>query len=236
MAGHDRTKRYGVRLVEVKKKCFIGIVDEPLVEEDKRETLNTKRNAQLQENHNDLCQRLIHALDDKIFVTKCLAFVTSLVTGENLDVPPRKLEYEEVNGALSLSEKERIMNRLTDANLTLSADMKTLSALNRALLKKFSDHLSRPETNTPDIFYQAFRSGSYSRCAKNLGFRSSNQPFTLPSIYEGPLHERSLVDKDGLKNHCEGARPSDLFPMSDSTARILRFVKHWDFKDLERDI
>jgi hypothetical protein len=128
MAGHDRTKRYGVRLVEVKKKCFIGIVDEPLVEEDIRETLNTKRNAQVQENHNDLCQRLIHALDDKIFVTKCLAFVTSLITGENSDVPPRKLEYEEVNGALSLSEKERIMNRLTDANLTLSADIKTLSA------------------------------------------------------------------------------------------------------------
>jgi hypothetical protein len=72
--------------------------------------------------------------------------------------------------------------RLTDANLTLSADIKTLGALNRAFLRKISDRLIRPELNTPNIFYRAFRPGSYSRYDENLGFRSSNQSFTLLPI------------------------------------------------------
>lgn len=237
MARHDLTERYGIRLFYVHKREYVGIADEPLIEERIRESLDNKHNAQLQERHNDLRRKLIHDTDDKIFVADSLAFVTSLVTHETLNIPARRLEYEEINEALPLSEKERIMRiRQADANLTLSADTRTLSTLNKAVLKKFSDHLIQPEENTPDVFYRAFRFGSYSRYDKDLGFRSSNQPFTLPSSYEGPLHESSLVDKDGLKNHCEGTRPSDLIAMSDSPARILRFVEHPDFNNLNGKI
>jgi hypothetical protein len=39
MTDHDITKRYGISLVEVKKKTYRGFVDEPLIEEEIRKNL-----------------------------------------------------------------------------------------------------------------------------------------------------------------------------------------------------
>jgi hypothetical protein len=108
-----------------------------------------------------------------------------------------------VNEALSLSEKEGIIKiRLANAKLTLPSDIETLKALNKSLLSKGFDRLIPPEPNTLDVLYRAFRPGSYSRYDMKLGFRASDQPFTLPFNHEGPLHESSLVDEDVFENHC----------------------------------
>lgn len=104
------------------------------------------------------------------------------------------------------------------------------------LLSQTIKRLSTPEPDTPEILYRAFRSDNHGRFDKHLGFRSSNQPFTLITDHGGPLHESSLVDKDSLKNHCEGNHPSDLIAMSDSPARILRFIKNWNFNDMRGDV
>lgn len=238
MAGHDLTERYGVRRVHVNRSCHVGFVDEPpLTQRQIKENLDNERNAQRQEKHNDLCRRLVNVLDDRIFLAESLVLVTSLVTGGALHVPPQRLQYEEANEALSLPEIEKkIKIRLLDASLTLPTDIGTLKALNKVLLSRSSEHLIRPEPNTPGIFYRAIRSSSYSRYDKDLGFRSSKQPFTLPSSHGGPLHESSLVDQDALKNHCEGNQPSDLIAMSDSPTRILRFIQNWDLRDLKGDM
>ena len=237
MAEHDLKEKYGVRPVDVKRAFYIGIKDKPLTEEQKRQNQDKKRNAQLQEEYNDQRQRLVNILDDKIFLADSLALIASQLLGGGLHVPRQRLEYEEANEDLPLSEKKRnIGNRLTDAGLTLPADIKTLNTLSKVLLSQNFENLNRPEPNTPDIFYRAIRSDSHGRYDKHLGFRSSRQPFTLPPNHGGPLHESSLVDKDILKNHCEGNRPSDLIAMSDSPARILRLIKHWDFDDLKGDM
>jgi hypothetical protein len=90
---------------------------------------------------------------------------------------------------LSLPEMTGNMRvRLTDASLTLPTDIKTLHTLSKVLLGRGSEHSDGPEPNTPGIFYRAFRSGSYSRYDKDLGFRPSRQPLTLSSNHDGPLH------------------------------------------------
>ncbi|GLA78630.1 hypothetical protein AtubIFM55763_011644 [Aspergillus tubingensis] len=240
MAAHDIPERYGVHPVRVARGRLIRFADKPpLTEGQIRENQANERNSQLQEEYNHLCRRLVNALDDKIFLTDSLGFIASLVTGGALPIPCRgpNNQYEEVDGDLSLPEKNSIMRiRLADVLLTLSADTQTLNTLNKVLLSRSCEHSVRPEPNTPGIFYRSIRSSSYSRYDKHLGFRSSRQPFTLPSNHHGPLHESSLVDKDVLKNQCVGGGPSDLIAMSDSPARVLRFIKHWDFRDLEGEM
>lgn len=240
MAAHNVPERYGVRPVRIVRHYNIAFADgPPLTEGQIRENRVNERDVQLQEEYNVLCQRLVNTLDDKIFLADSLGFVASLVTGGALPIPCQSFhyKYEEPNRELLLPEKNmNIRIRLTDMLLTLSTDIKTLNTLNKVLLGRCCEHSVRPEPNTPRILYRAIRSCSYSRYDKHLGFRSSRQPFTLPSNHDGSLHESSLVDKDVLKNHCEGGRPSDLIAMSDSPTRILRFIKYWDFGDLKGDM
>lgn len=240
MAAHDVPERYGVRPARILRHYYIPLAGRPpLTDEQIRENRANERNAQLQEEYNALCQRLVNALDDKIFLADSLGFVASLVTGGSLPIPCQSLhnKYEEATGELPLPEKNRNMRiRLTDVLLTLSADIQTLNTLNKFLLGRSCEHSIRPEPNTPRILYRAIRSSSYSRYDKHLGFRSSRQPLTLPSNHDGSLHESSLVDKDALKNHCEGGRPSDLIALSDSPVRILRLTKHWDSRDPKGDM
>jgi hypothetical protein len=240
MAGHDIPERYGIRPVRIVKSSHVQIAGRPpLTERQIRENWDNERNVQLQEQYNDLCRSLVNILDDKIFLADSLGFVTSVVAGGPLHVPCHSVEYEyeEADSMLSLPEMTGNMRvRLTDASLTLPTDIKTLHTLSKVLLGRGSEHSDRPEPNTPGIFYRAFRSGSYSRYDKDLGFRSSRQPLTLSSNHDGPLHESSLVNYDILKNHCQGNQPSDLIAMSDSPARVLGFIEHWDFKDLEGDM
>lgn len=237
MADRHPNKRYGIGPVEVERSFYIGFEDNPLTEEQIRQNQVNKRNLQLQENYNNECQKLINTLDDKIFLSDSLAFIISQVSGGALHISRPGLNYDEENEEIPLLERRgNLRSRLADARLTLPTDTITLNHLSRLLLSQRSKLSNRPEPDTPDIFYRAIRSDSCSRFDKKLGFRSSRQPFTLPSSHGGPLYESSLVDKDILKNHCEGNQPSDLIAMSDSPARILRLIEHWDFNDLKGDM
>lgn len=236
MTEHDPSKKYGLRPITIPRWKYSD-KRKPLTEGQKRQNRENERNTQLQEEYNDLRQSLINVLDDKIFLADSLGLIASQISRRALDVPRQSLEYEEVNEELPLSERKRnIRSRLIDASLTLPTDMKILSTLNQVLLSRSFGRLDQPEPNTPDILYRVIQSNSHSRYDERLGFRSSRQPFTLPSDHGGPLHESSLVDKDILKNHCEGNRPSDLIAMSDSPARILRFIKGWGFNDRRGEI
>ena len=236
MVDRDFDKRYGVRLVDVKRSFYIGIENKPLTAEQIRQNQIRKRNIQLQENYNNECRCLIHILDDKSFVADSLALMISQLSGEDFHISYRGLEYEEENEDVPLTERRgNLRTRLADARLTLPTDIITLNSIGR-LLSQSSKVSNRPESNTPDTFYRAIRSDSYTRFDKQLGFRSSKQPFTLPSNHGGPLYESSLVDKDNLVNQCEGDQPSDLIAMSDSPARILRLIKSWDFNDLKGEM
>ncbi|KAJ5640316.1 uncharacterized protein N7484_008178 [Penicillium longicatenatum] len=240
MAEHDIPKRYGIHPVRIVRSSYVHIPGRrPLTERQIRENRDSERNVQLQEQYNELCRSLVKILDDKMFLADSPGFVISAVAGGALHVPCTtvEFEYEEADSKLSLLEMIGIMRaRLTDASLTLSTDIKSLHTLSKVLLGRGSERSDRLEPNIPDVFYRAVRSGSYSRHDKDLGFRSSKQPLTLSSNYDGPLHESSLINYDILKNHCQGDQPSDLIAMSDSPARVLGFVEHWGFKDLEGDM
>jgi hypothetical protein len=233
MVNRDFDKRYGVRQVDIERSFYIGIKNRPLTAEQIRQNQIKKRYIQLQENYNSDCQSLIHTLDDRTFVTDSLALMISQLSGEVFDISYRGPKYEEENEDVPLLERTAIVRtRLADARLTLPTDITTLNSISRLLLSQSSKVSYWPESDTPDTFYRAIRSDSYTRFDKQLGFRSSRQPFTLPSNHAGPLFESSLVDKGSLVNQCEGDQPSDLIAMSDSPARILRLIKSWDFNDL----
>lgn len=237
MVDRNLSKRYGVHPVDVTRAFYIGFGDKSLTAEQIRQNQIRKRNIQLRENYNSESRSLIHTLDDKNFVADSLAFMTSQLSGEIFHISKRDLEYEEENEDIPLAERRgALRTRLADAHLSLPTDITTLNSINRLLLSQSPKVLNWPEPDTPDFFYRATRSESYTRFDKRLGFRSSRQPFTLPSNHGGPLYESSLVDRDSLVNQCEGDQPSDLIAMSDSPARILRLIERWDFNDLRGEI
>jgi hypothetical protein len=237
MADRDPTKRYEIRPVDIKRSFFLGFRDKPLTEEKIRQNQDNKCNIRLQENYNNECRRLVHTLDDKTFVTDSLALMVSQLSGEVLHISNHGLEYEEENQDVLLLERiGHLKTRLADARLTLPTDIITLNYISRLFLSQTSKLSNQPESDTPDIFYRAIRSDSNSRFDKQLGFRSSRQPFTLPSNHGGPLCESLLVDKDILTNHLEGNQPSDLIAMSDSPARILRLIKSRGFNNRKVDV
>lgn len=232
MVNRDFDKRYGVRLVDVERFFYAGIKNKPLTEEQYRQNQIKKRYIQLQENYNSECRNLIHTLDDKTFVTDSLALMVSQLLGEVFHISYRGPEYEEENEDVPLPQRRaNLRARLADARSTLPTDITTLNFISRLFLSQRSMVSHWPEPDTPDTFYRAIWSDSYTRFDKQLGFRSSRQPFTLPSNHGGPLYESLLVDKDSLANQCEGDQPSDLIAMSDSPARILRLIKSWDFNE-----
>lgn len=236
MVDRELNKRYGVRPVDIKRPSYIGFAGKPLTAEQIRKNQIKKRDIQWQENFNNECRCLIHTLDDKKFVADSLALMISQLSGEEFHISGRGLEYEEENENIPLTERRRnLRTRLADARLTLPTDIITLNSIT-SLLSQTSTVSNWPESDTPEIFFRAIRSGSKTRFDKQLGFRSSRQPFTLPSNHSGPLCESSLVDKVSLVNQCEGDQPSDLIAMSDSPARILRFIKSWDFDDLRGEM
>lgn len=233
MVDRDFDKRYGVRPVDVKRSFYIGIKNKPLTAKQIRQNQIKKRDIQLQENYNNECRTLIHTLDDKTFVTDSLALMISQLSGGVFHISYRGPEYEEENEDFPLPQRRKhLRTRLADARSTLPTDITTLNSISRLLLSQSPKVSYWPESDTPDTFYRAIRSDSYTRFDEQLGFRSSRQPFTLPSNHGGPLYDSSLVDKNSLVNHCEGDQPSDLIAMSDSPARILRLIKSWDFNDL----
>lgn len=210
MAERDVSERYGIHPVRIVRRSHISIAGRPLTERQIRENRDNNRNVQLQEQYNELCRSLVNILDDIIFLADSLGFVSSVVAGGILHVPCHTVEYENEEADLKLPLSEKIGNmraRITDASLTLPTDIKTLHTLSKVLLGRGFEHSGRPEPNTPDIFYRAFRPGSYSRHDKDLGFRSSRQPLTLSSDHDGPLHESSLVNYDILKKSFPG-RPT----------------------------
>ncbi|KAJ5763237.1 hypothetical protein N7533_001918 [Penicillium manginii] len=233
MIDHHFDKRYGVHPVDIQRSLYIGIKNKPLTAEQIRKNQIKKRNIQLQENYNNECRDLIQTLDDKTFVTDSLALMISHLSGEVFHISYRGAGCEEENENVPLPERRaNLRARLADARSTLPTDITTLNSIGRILLSQSSKVSNWPELATPDTFYRAIRSDSYTRFDKQLGFRSSRQPLTLPSNHGGPLYESSLIDKDSLVNQCEGDQSSDLIAMSDSPARILRLIKSWDFSDL----
>lgn len=71
----------------------------------------------------------------------------------------------------------------------------------------------------------SFGKQCHSRYDRNLGFRSSRQPLTSSEHHhECTPDTSSLVDKETLRNHCEGNQPTDLIALSDSPSRILSKV------------
>lgn len=236
MAGRRDSGRYGVKPVAI--SYHVGFADDPpFTEQEIRKIEDDKR---LQGRYNDHCHRLIDMFDDKIFLADSFGFVASLIAGGPLQSPCPRFRYEyesELNESLSLPERiKRINVRLHDASLTFRADITALHTLSGLLLSRGPDNLIPPELDTPEVLYRAFRKSSHGRYDKELGFRSSRQPFTTPSNYDGPLRESPLVTYDILKNHCEGSKPSDLIAMSDSPARILSFIKKTWKGDMEGDI
>jgi hypothetical protein len=200
MVDRELNKRYGVRPVDIKRPSYIGFAGKPLTAEQIRKNQIKKRDIQWQENFNNECRCLIHTLDDKKFVADSLALMISQLSGEEFHISGRGLEYEEENENIPLTERRRnVRTRLADARLTLPTDIITLNSIT-SLLSQTSTVSNWPESDTPEIFFRAIRSGSKTRFDKQLGFRSSRQPFTLPSNHSGPLCESSLVDKVSLVN------------------------------------
>ncbi|KAL2793210.1 hypothetical protein BJX66DRAFT_326257 [Aspergillus keveii] len=213
MPVNEVREMHGLRKFSVNRVYFLDLTDKPLTEAKKEHNRAVKRNAEVGDEYNDLQLKLCCLLDDKIFLAESLNFLKSTDTAEGI----------------LLSEMMKIVKtRLRDASLAYQNDTETLRMLNKFLMKRtFSRPKDYPEPDTPELFYRAFNGGCWSRHCQDLGFRSSNQPLTPPSYYDGTLLDSSLVDKDALKNHCEGNQPSDLIALIDSPSRVLRITRGW---------
>ncbi|PKX94920.1 uncharacterized protein P174DRAFT_119703 [Aspergillus novofumigatus IBT 16806] len=109
--------------------------------------------------------------------------------------------------------------------------------LNRFLINRaIGRPRDNPELDTPEFLYRAFKGGCHGRHSPELGFRSSNQPLTSPSYHDGTLLDSSLVDKDALRNQCEGSQPSDLIALSASPSRVLKILRKWGYHDRAGDM
>lgn len=226
---------HGLREPSIVKRRYIEFPDKPLTEERKEHNREVERSVRLSSRQLKLCC----LLDDKIFVAESLNFVTSKVFG--MKVRNTRPKFDSINtGEESPStEKINIVNtRLRDASLTYHNDIETLRMLNSSLIHRdFSRRKDYPESDTPELLYRAFKDSCHGRHDHDLGFRSSRQPLTSPSYHNGTLLDSSLVDKDSLRNQCEGGnQPSDLIALSDSPSRILRLLKGWGFLDREGDM
>jgi hypothetical protein len=220
---------HGLRKFSIDRVYFLDLTDKPLTEAKKEHNRAVKRNAEVGDEYNDLQLKLCCLLDDKIFLAESLNFVASKVTGMKVQNAKTELKSTDTAEGIPLSEMMKIVKtRLRDASLAYQNDTETLRMLNRFLINRtFSRPKDYPEPDTPELFYRAFNGGCWSRHCQDLGFRSSNQPLTPPSYYDGTLLDSSLVDKDALKNHCEGDQPSDLIALTDSPSRVLRITRGW---------
>jgi hypothetical protein len=229
---------HGLQDVPVVRRQYTGFHDEPLTEERKEQNRTWKRNANLGKELNSIQLKLCHLLDDKIFVAESLNYVASRTTGIRVQSARSKLEHTETGEGLAWSEKIRIAKtRLRDANLGYQNDLETLQMLNRFLIDRtIGRPRDYPELDTPEYLYRAFKGGCRGRHSAELGFRSSNQPLTPPSYHHGTLVDSSLVDKDALRNQCEGSQPSDLIALSDSPSRVLKIIRRWDYRDRAGDM
>ena len=229
---------HGLQEFPVVRRSYIGFPGETLTKAGKEHNRVVERNAKLGDEYNKLQLRLCCLLDDKIFVAESLNYVASKVTGMKTQNSRPKLEYTDTGGELPLSEKAEIVKiRLRDASLTYQNDIETLRMFNRFLRdRNFSPPKDYPESNTPELLYRAFKGGCHGRHGQDLGFRSSNQPLTSPSYHNGTLLDSSLVDRDALRNQCEGGQPSGLIALSDSPSRILRIIGGWGSRDSNGDM
>ncbi|ODM19087.1 hypothetical protein SI65_05704 [Aspergillus cristatus] len=224
-------KRYGLQPAQAFR--IIPLADQDLTEERREWYRQAENRYRLTQKYNKLRESLVRLLDDKIFVAESLRFVTSKITGIEVNSVTPKLEYEDTDSELPLSQKiKNIKVRKKDATLTKSVDIKSLRMLNETLISRNLASLKEPpEPDTPEILYRAFRDGAHTRHDRMLGFRCFRQPITMPYYHTGTLLSSQLVDQRDLRNHCEGCNPSDLIALSDSPSRILKFITNWDFRD-----
>lgn len=235
MPVHEFENRYGLEQLQLIgcRKVWMADVS-PLTEEDEEWNRKADRRDELTEAYNRLQQGLSRALDDKMFIAECLCFVASKITGREVNSVPHMLQYEETDKELALSERSKnVRIRKRDATLANSVDLQTLDMLNRTLMSRnLNQPRERPEPDTPEILYRVFSDRCHGRHDTKLGFRSSRQPMTSPCYHTGTLLSSSLVDEQGLRNHCDGRNPSDLIALSDSPSRILNIINSWNFKDM----
>lgn len=113
---HDET--FGLRPMEVRRVSYYGL-HKPLTEEQRMQNRDNELNIPLHSEYNDLRQKLINTLRDKIFLADSLALRASQISSDTLHVSRHRIEYEEDNEELPLPERKRnIRNRLADASLT----------------------------------------------------------------------------------------------------------------------
>jgi hypothetical protein len=231
MPDYEFTKRYGLKKLPVIRCSRPSTRDKHLTDEDKEWNRENKREYKLGREYNELQQDLSYLLDDKIFIAETFCFMTSKFTGMKFQSARPELQYEEIDTGLPLSERiQNIKIRKNDASLAYNVDLQTLRMLNKALMiRNLSQPRDNPESDTPEILYRAFTHRCHSRHDKILGFRLSEEPLTSPCHHIGTLLDGSLVDKDTLRNQCEGKNPSDLIALSDSPLRIFNITGTWDF-------
>ncbi|PYI19099.1 hypothetical protein BO99DRAFT_146368 [Aspergillus violaceofuscus CBS 115571] len=212
--------------------------DKPLTKEQKEHNRKSGHPAELRDEINRIQLKLCCLLDDKLFVAESLQYVASKMAGSRIQTASPEIERMETRQGLTLSERTDILNaRLRDASLGYQTDIETLRMLNRYLISQaHSKPMEYPESDTPELFYRAFKCGNHGRHSVELGFRSSNQPLTPPAYHDGTLLNSLLVNKDSLTNQCEGNLPSDLIALSDSPSRVLNILKRWGHSDREGEM
>lgn len=190
-------KRYGLQPVRAFR--IIPLDDGDLTEEDREWYRQAENRYRLTQQYNESRESLVRLLDDKIFVAESLRFVTSKITGIEVNSVTPKLQYEETDSELSLSEKiKNIKVRKKDATLTNSVDIESLRMLNETLISRNLASLKEPpEPDTPEILYRAFRDGAHTRHDRMLGFRCSRQPISGPASPKGSLREMQSI-----RSHC----------------------------------
>ncbi|GKZ61329.1 hypothetical protein AnigIFM49718_008039 [Aspergillus niger] len=238
MPVYEVRELHGLQDLPVVTRYYIRVGENPLTEEQKEHNRISHQTAKLSVEFNRIQLKLCCLLDDKLFVAESLQYVASKMAGTKIQTASPKIERMETRQGLTLSEKTDILNvRLRDASLGHQTDIETLRMLNRYLISQaHSKPMEYPESDTPELFYRAFKCGSHGRHSVELGFRSSNQPLTPPAYHDGTLLNSLLVNKDSLTNQCEGNMPSDLIALSDSPSRVLNIIRAWDYSDRGGDM
>lgn len=239
-----KKERYGLRSPKtISKPTRANIVGKPTPppsQEEIERCNNAREVATTAKALNESSMKLSRLLDEQVFIAESLSFLTSkMPRPEHRPTQghgSRDLDYGDDMNYNTDEERRSLAARTRDALLTRDVLLSTLRALSSLVLNMPPSPSTPgfPEDHTPAFFLRAFKSSNHSPHDKIFGFRSSKQPSTPPDYRASTLKESSYLNARMFRNHCEKTEhPSDLIAISDSPARILKFVIRWDFKDME---